>query len=267
MGEPTLLFVHGFGCDGSDWNAQIHEFRGRHRVIAPDLPGHGAAPHRAGDRFETLVTALLDVRARDGGRSVALIGHSLGCRVILEAVARGCPGVAGLVLIEQNIVGGENAQLVADRVQTVAGAIGVQAFLRPAFQAMFNEASPPQLRERVLERLERLDPDFAQRVLIESIRWEASEAMRLARVDMPVLLIQSTYLDESFRWHNLQPGMSTPWTRLVMREVPRAQLQIVSGPGHFAHIEAADRVNQHIRNFVEGLVTEAAARHGASRTS
>jgi len=77
-----------------------------------------------------------------------------------------------------------------------------------------------------------------------------------------VLLIQSTYLDGSFQWHSLQPGMSTPWTRLVMRDVPRAQLQIVPGPGHFAHIEAADRINQCIRNFVDGLVTDAVGMQG-----
>ena len=73
--------------------------------------------------------------------------------------------------------------------------------------------------------------------------------MRLSRLNMPVLLIQSTHLDENFTWRSLQPGMSTPWTRLVLSEVPRARLQIVTGRGHFVQIEAAAEVNRHIGTF------------------
>lgn len=252
-GEPSLLFVHGFGCASSDWHAQVSAFRTRHRVIAADLPGHGASTLPPQASFDTLADALLQVRRKHGGPSVILVGHSLGCRVILEALARGCEGVRALVLIEQNIVGGENAHERARQLDEVIAALGVHAFLRPAFHAMFNESGSTSLRELVLARLGRLDADFAQRLLLDSIRWEANEAGHLARLRLPVLLIQSTYLDESFTWHRLKPGMSTPWTRLVQREVPGAQLQIISGPGHFVQIEAAATVNRHIREFVADL--------------
>jgi len=37
----TVLFLHGATCDSHDWSAQIAAFATRHRVIAPDLRGHG----------------------------------------------------------------------------------------------------------------------------------------------------------------------------------------------------------------------------------
>jgi pimeloyl-ACP methyl ester carboxylesterase len=253
-GEPTLIFVHGFGCDRGDFAAQCEYFARKHRAVAFDLPGHGVAPLPANAAFATLATALLEVRARFGGRHVLLVGHSLGCRVILEALARGCEGVSGLVLIEQNLVGGADPNAAAMRVQEKVNEIGIRAFLVPAFHAMFNawgEATP--LRDRVLERVQRLEPSFATRLLVESIAWEGSNAMRFTQMPVPILLIQSTCLDTSFQWHRLQPGMSTPWTERVLRDAPDARLEIISGPGHFVQIEAAEAVNQRIEAFLTAI--------------
>jgi pimeloyl-ACP methyl ester carboxylesterase len=38
-GDPPLLFVHGFSCDGHDWSWQITHFVDRHRVITFDNKG------------------------------------------------------------------------------------------------------------------------------------------------------------------------------------------------------------------------------------
>jgi pimeloyl-ACP methyl ester carboxylesterase len=43
-GEPTLVFVHGFCCDGSDWENQVRRFIPAHQVLVPDLRGHGRSP-------------------------------------------------------------------------------------------------------------------------------------------------------------------------------------------------------------------------------
>ncbi|MFD1544571.1 alpha/beta fold hydrolase [Nonomuraea guangzhouensis] len=78
-GGETVLFVHGGTCDSHDWAPQIEPFMDRHRVIAPDLRGHGRsssvsgglAPHDfAGD-----LASLLD-QLECG--PVVVVGHSLG---------------------------------------------------------------------------------------------------------------------------------------------------------------------------------------------
>ena len=43
-GEPTLVFVHGFCCNGSDWEHQVRRFMPSHQVLVPDLRGHGWSP-------------------------------------------------------------------------------------------------------------------------------------------------------------------------------------------------------------------------------
>ena len=43
-GEPPIVFVHGFACSHTDWDAQIAYLAPYHQTIAVDLRGHGASP-------------------------------------------------------------------------------------------------------------------------------------------------------------------------------------------------------------------------------
>ena len=40
-GEPTLVFIHGWSCDRSYWQAQVEYFAKQYQVITIDLAGHG----------------------------------------------------------------------------------------------------------------------------------------------------------------------------------------------------------------------------------
>jgi pimeloyl-ACP methyl ester carboxylesterase len=44
QGRPPIVFVHGFGCAHSDWDAQVANFAPRHLTVAVDLRRHGAGP-------------------------------------------------------------------------------------------------------------------------------------------------------------------------------------------------------------------------------
>src|SRR3989442_10700990 len=86
-GEPALVFVHGWSCDRSFWEAQMASptlARGR-RLLAVDLPGHGEsdkpAIHYTMDLFARAIASVLD----DAGvRRAVLVGHSMGTPVIRQ---------------------------------------------------------------------------------------------------------------------------------------------------------------------------------------
>ena len=40
---PPLLLLHGPGAYGASWQSVIPELATTHRVVAPDLPGHGSS--------------------------------------------------------------------------------------------------------------------------------------------------------------------------------------------------------------------------------
>ncbi len=40
-GSPALVFIHGWMCDQSFWDAQVEPFSEFHTVVTIDLAGHG----------------------------------------------------------------------------------------------------------------------------------------------------------------------------------------------------------------------------------
>ena len=98
--QPTVVFLHGVLNDHSVWILQTR-YLAHHgwNVLAPDLPGHcrsaGEAPRSVEEGAE-FVRGLLDAA---GVRRAALVGHSFGSLVALEAAARLPERVSHLALV------------------------------------------------------------------------------------------------------------------------------------------------------------------------
>ena len=98
-GQP-LLFLHGTGCDASDWSPVIEKLPREQRCIALDFRGHGRSV--VPTKPFTLGSLADDVLHRVGDLCIehlVIVGHSLGGMVAME-VARRSPRVVGLVLLE-----------------------------------------------------------------------------------------------------------------------------------------------------------------------
>ena len=100
VGEPVVL-LHGPGEFGGKWMRVIPELATTHKVIAPDLPGHGrstAPDGRVGT--EDLVAWLGALIERTCPSPPTLVGHVLGGAVAARfAIAHG-DRIARLVLVD-----------------------------------------------------------------------------------------------------------------------------------------------------------------------
>ena len=94
-----LLFLHGLSANRTEWDSILPRLSDGFRLVAPDLPGRGATPIAAGDRFRLSdeadrVAALFDELAL---RQPIVVGHSHGAAVAVAlASVREC---AALLLI------------------------------------------------------------------------------------------------------------------------------------------------------------------------
>jgi len=98
--KPTIVFIHGVVHDHSVWILQTR-YLAHHgfNVLAVDLPGHGRSAGEAPSSVEEaagFVAALLDAA---GVQRAALVGHSWGSLIALEAAARLKERVRHLVLV------------------------------------------------------------------------------------------------------------------------------------------------------------------------
>lgn len=98
--KPTAVLLHGVLNDHSVWGLQSR-YLAHHgwNVLAVDLPGHcrsgGEAPSSV-EEAASFVTALLDAA---GIAQAALIGHSWGSLIALEAAAQLGARISHLVLV------------------------------------------------------------------------------------------------------------------------------------------------------------------------
>ncbi len=100
-GNLPLVFVHGFLCRLQDWHFQVAHFSRSHRVVACDLPGHGASPLRGWPLpAEAFGGAVAELITRLNLHRAVLLGHSMGCRIVMEACQQAPECVAGLVLVD-----------------------------------------------------------------------------------------------------------------------------------------------------------------------
>jgi len=99
-GKPTIVFLHGVLNDHSVWILQTRWFAHHGwNVLAPDLPGHCKSegePPKSVEEAAAFVLALLDAA---GVQKAALVGHSFGSLVALEAAARAPQRVTHLALV------------------------------------------------------------------------------------------------------------------------------------------------------------------------
>lgn len=98
--QPTAIFIHGVLCDHSVWALQSR-YMANHgwNVLAIDLPGHcksgGSAPKTV-EEAAAFIGQLMDAA---GLQKAALIGHSWGSLIAMEAAATLKERISHLVLV------------------------------------------------------------------------------------------------------------------------------------------------------------------------
>ena len=137
VAKPSIVFIHGSANDHSVWTMQARYFAHHGwNVLAPDLPGHGKSFGEA----KTSITAGAEwiINLLDNGNiaKAAIVGHSMGSLIALDAAARFSSRVSQIVLIG------------ASMPMPVSDALMDAATLRPAeaFDMLNIWGHAPQLR-------------------------------------------------------------------------------------------------------------------------
>jgi len=97
---PCVVFVHGALHDHSCWTL-LARWCAHHGfgVLAVDLPAHGGSEGPPQPDVEALANWLLKLLDAAGVSQAALVGHSMGSLIALEATARAPQRVSRLVLM------------------------------------------------------------------------------------------------------------------------------------------------------------------------
>lgn len=254
-GSPPVVLVHGFSCARSDWQHQLQALSSTHRTIAVDLPGHGTSTRQVpGCRIEYLGKHLAALLDQLDLRQVILVGHSMGCRVILQATLGVADRVAALVMVEGSRIGQGDGTAREAEIEAICEGDGfaslVRAVLGDTFVGnQFADGPGHPLETGIIARGEALDPQTGTRLFASMLRWDAETLEpALRKLDCPITAIQSTRVNADRKRITLGPGDTTTWLDLIRQRSPDARIKLMYGFGHFIMLEAPQEVTSWIRS-------------------
>jgi pimeloyl-ACP methyl ester carboxylesterase len=84
-GDEVVVLLHGMAGSSDTWAGIIPKLAKSHRVIAPDLLGHGRSAKPRGDySLGAFAVALRDLLDELGIDRATIVGHSLGGGVAMQ---------------------------------------------------------------------------------------------------------------------------------------------------------------------------------------
>jgi 2-succinyl-6-hydroxy-2,4-cyclohexadiene-1-carboxylate synthase len=247
--SPPLLLLHGFTGCGRSWEQAAALLTEPVRILAPDLPGHGASV--AGTRecgFDAATSAIESALDAAGVEVCDLHGYSMGGRLGLYfALTR--PSRVRHLSLESASAGlatdaEREARMRADEeLARLADQEGIERFVdrwerTPVLAAQLRLPAGQRARVRALRVAN------AAEGLAASLRGMGTGAQpylgeRLAELKMPVLVMAG---EEDARFSSI--------ARELARGIPDSRLALIAGAGHTPHLEQPSRWAAALDSFI-----------------
>jgi pimeloyl-ACP methyl ester carboxylesterase len=231
--RPAVLLLHGWGDSSKGLCELADDMAKNYDVICLDLPGFGGTdmPKEAWglSDFAGFVGAFLKkIKARPW----AIVGHSNGGAIAVRGLVRGDFAADKLVLLASAGIRGQlRVRLRVLRVLTKAGKVATYPL-------------PSRVKKRLRQKLysnigsdllvaEHMQETF-KRVVTDDIQADA------AKLTMPALLIYGE--DDA--------AAPVQYGRILHSLIAGSRLEIVSGAGHFLHLDKPEDVRKLIYKFL-----------------
>lgn len=238
---PPIVFLHGFTLDRRMWRVQMDFFSRWYRVIAYDSRGHGRSScpdsgYSRADRVHDL-KRLVDIL---GLRKIHLVGLSMGGATALGFALDHPESLSSLVLVD-TAAGGYMPPSKYRNMRDVAVTVGVEEAKRRWIKtSLFYYANR---NESVRRELAEMMAGHCGHLWLDPKRGAYNDRDDVAlshRIEIPTMI----FAGEKDR-HFL------PLARTLHKNIENSEIDIVPGVGHMLNMEAPDRFNQRLKQFLD----------------
>ncbi|MEO6997247.1 MAG: alpha/beta fold hydrolase [Terracoccus sp.] len=255
-GEP-VLFVHGLLGSHRNWRYLIDRIDDTHRVIVPDLFGHGSSAKPQGDyslgAHAGMLRDLLDALGID---RVTLVGHSLGGGISLQFCYLFPERVERLVLVGSGGLGRE--VIPALRAATLPGAEwvlpviasprvrgGVETIGRGLARVGWRASQDMQAAWEGFTALSDADSRRAFLATTRAVidfggQSVAAKDYLPDLADLPVLVV----------WGTHDMVIPASHAERAKEAIPGCRVELFDGAGHYPHLEDPERFAALLRDFI-----------------
>jgi esterase len=165
---PPVLLLHGLFGSSANWAGIARRLAATHRVLVPDLRGHGRSPAGTGISYAAMAADLVALLDSEGVRQALVVGHSMGGKVAMWLALTGPERVAALGVVDMAPVAYEDAlgALLAAMRALPLGEVGDR---RGADALLASSVPDPAVRGYLLQNLEAADGHWRWRVDLDAL--------------------------------------------------------------------------------------------------
>ena len=241
---PTVVLIHGMVNSSRHWQEVAERLAGSHRVVAPDLLGHGDSATPRGDySLGAHAAGIRDLLTTIGVERATIVGHSLGGGVAMQFFYQFPQRTERLVLVSSGGLGREVSPLLRG-----AALPGASPLLRLAARPRLVEAidgAGGRLRERgnpkgvyleaVARALRPLAEPGSRRAFIQTLRAVIDiHGQHISARDRLYLLGEMQTL---IVWGGRDRTIPLRHGREAAAAIPRCRFETLERAAHFPHLE------------------------------
>lgn len=202
--DDRVLFVHGWSCRASDWDASLTALSAERALMAVDLPGHGESADFIWEDWTItgLARALVAAAQAHGVRRLTLVGHSMGGTVALEAARLwqeqyGDSALGGVILVDTfGLPYGDMDEVTIASIETPFQ----QDFVAAMHYLVDNTtaaALSPATRSWIRERMASGNPQKLLPIWSDLLRWSPDAAF--TQLHCPLYAINGEHIPAAAR--------------------------------------------------------------------
>lgn len=245
---PTLLLVHGFGCNQNLWRPVVDRLKSDFRLVLIDLVGSGLSDPGAWDpaKYSSLsgyAADILDVVNELDLRDVVLVGHSVSAMIGTLATITDATRFSKLVLLtpspryidDGDYRGGFSRADIDDLLESLE-----QNFLgwsRAMAPVIMGTPDRPELQDELADTFCRTDPECAR--VFARTTFLSDNRADLPRIPLPTLVLECSQ-------DAIAPREVGAY---VHAHVPGSRLVTLDATGHCPHVSAPDATASAISAF------------------
>ncbi len=251
----VLVLLHGIAGTSATWDDLIPRLSGRHRVLAPDLLGHGESAKPEGDySLGAYANVLRDFLEVLGHERATLVGHSLGGGIALQFAYQFPDRCERIVLVSSGGLGREVHPLL--RAAALPGAEVVLPWLSVAARQSVGRVvhALGSLGLRASADLEEswrsfvsLEEPGARRAFLHTVRGIID--LHGQRVSANDRLYLAAGLPTLILWGEKDRLIPVRHAREAHERIPGSRLEIFPGAGHFSWRDEPRRFAEVLLDF------------------
>lgn len=235
--ELSLVFVHGWCCDRSFWNAQMDYFSNKYHVVAIDLPGFfNGSKNRDQWTMQAYGKDVATVVKELNLDKIILIGHSMGGAIILNAASELPDNVIGLVGVDTDFA--MNNHFSAEELEPALkplAAHDTEHIKKNNIRPMFRPDADPSFVDELSTKMLSANSEVVYRTAFHYLMFNGKKIFE--EINLPIWFILGGK-PETFK--------DTPLANY-------AKLVLIEDVGHFLMIEKPDEFNQKLDLIIKEI--------------